>query len=949
MSVVFDPFTGQIIDTGSGGGGSGGITELTGDVTAGPGSGSQSATISPDSVDNTKLAQMPASSIKGNDSGIAGSPSDLSAAQVNTLLGVDIIDGEVDDLISLSGVPANSTDLGTFTGTTIPDASTVKVALQSLETAHEEVDQNVNDLITLSGVPENSVNLGTFTGSTIPDNSTNKSALQSLETAQEEIDQNVNDLITLSGMPENSVDLGTFTGSIIPDNSTNKVALQSLETSLEEVDQNVNDLITLSGVAENSVDLGTFTGAIIPDNSNVKQALQALESESEIISGSAVTSLTGDVTGTGPGATATTISNDVVTNAKLANMSSQTFKGRTSGGAGDPEDLTAAQATAILNNFVGDTGTGGTKGLVPAPSSGDAAANKYLRADGIFFAPITQTVSSGNLVTAPSEDAVFNQLALKESLANKNIAGGYPGLDGGGKILASQLPNSVMELQGNWDASTNTPTLIDGTGNPGDVYEVTVGGTQNLGSGNITFAVGDWAVYAASGIWYKSINSNAVTSVNGFVGTVVLTTDNVNEGITNQYYTQLRARTDAVADTIVNGTVDVAPSQNAVYDALQLKQDVGNYITALTGDISATGPGSVNSTIQANVVSNSKLAQMPAHTFKGNNTGSTANASDLTATQLTAELNLFTSGLQGLVPASGGGTTNFLRADGTFATPPDTGITQLTGDVTAGPGSGSQAATIPNNTVTNAKLADMAANTVKANITGSTTDPSDISAVTTATASSFMVRDSNANVKINNHIENLATTATAAGTTTLTVSSAKNQQFTGSTTQTVVLPDATTLSVGHSFIIMNRSTGSVTVNANGGGLIRVMAPSSQMTVSAVTIGTSAGTWDAAYSFTTESKGVTAAISASDIDWSAANLHTKTLAANTTFTFSNQSTGYNVIVVRLTNTASNFTVTWPTVKWSGGVAPTMTTGATSDIYTFAYDGTNTYGSYVQDVR
>lgn len=62
-----------------------------------------------------------------------------------------------------------------------------------------------------------------------------------------------------------------------------------------------------------------------------------------------------------------------------------------------------------------------------------------------------------------------------------------------------------------------------------------------------------------------------------------------------------------------------------------------------------------------------------------------------TATNLPA----FASGTKGVVPASGGGTTNFLRADGTWAAPPDTtGITQLTGDGTAGPGSGSQALTL---------------------------------------------------------------------------------------------------------------------------------------------------------------------------------------------------------------------------------------------------------------
>lgn len=72
---------------------------------------------------------------------------------------------------------------------------------------------------------------------------------------------------------------------------------------------------------------------------------------------------------------------------------------------------------------------------------------------------------------------------------------------------------------------------------------------------------------------------------------------------------------------------------------------------------------------------------------------------------------VFTSVADGLAPASGGGTTNFLRADGTWAVPADSvGITQLTGDVTAGPGSGSQTATIANLAVTNAKIANATIN-----------------------------------------------------------------------------------------------------------------------------------------------------------------------------------------------------------------------------------------------
>jgi hypothetical protein len=104
------------------------------------------------------------------------------------------IEGDIADLVTLSGVAANATHLGTFTGATIADSSTVKSALQDLETAVElraldsvvtEIDGNVNDLITLTGVAENAMDLGTFSGSTISNATTIKSALQELETAVE--------------------------------------------------------------------------------------------------------------------------------------------------------------------------------------------------------------------------------------------------------------------------------------------------------------------------------------------------------------------------------------------------------------------------------------------------------------------------------------------------------------------------------------------------------------------------------------------------------------------------------------------------------------------------------------------------------------------------------------------------------------------------------------------
>jgi len=75
---------------------------------------------------------------------------------------------------------------------------------------------------------------------------------------------------------------------------------------------------------------------------------------------------------------------------------------------------------------------------------------------------------------------------------------------------------------------------------------------------------------------------------------------------------------------------------------------------------------------------------------------------------------LTATSFNGVVLTTGGVATNYLDETGSYSVPPGSGgITQLTGDVTAGPGTGSQAATIANSAVTNAKMADMAANTVK--------------------------------------------------------------------------------------------------------------------------------------------------------------------------------------------------------------------------------------------
>lgn len=93
----------------------------------------------------------------------------------------------------------------------------------------------------------------------------------------------------------------------------------------------------------------------------------------------------------------------------------------------------------------------------------------------------------------------------------RGLPNGVATLDSNGRIPYSQLPESAIELKGYWDADTNTPELADGTGTNGDEYIVSVAGSQDLGSGEQYFGVGDRVLYT-SNIW-KNITSGFTKSV----------------------------------------------------------------------------------------------------------------------------------------------------------------------------------------------------------------------------------------------------------------------------------------------------------------------------------------------------------------------------------------------------------------------------------------------------
>lgn len=92
------------------------------------------------------------------------------------------------------------------------------------------------------------------------------------------------------------------------------------------------------------------------------------------------------------------VADDQITLAKLANMATASFLGRTTASTGDPEVLTATQATALLNSYAGSI-----KGLVPA---GAGSTTKFLREDGTWA--VAAATGSPSLGTPSGTNKNFN-------------------------------------------------------------------------------------------------------------------------------------------------------------------------------------------------------------------------------------------------------------------------------------------------------------------------------------------------------------------------------------------------------------------------------------------------------------------------------------------------------------------------------------------------------------
>jgi len=183
-------------------------------------------------------------------------------------------------------------------------------------------------------------------------------------------------------------------------------------------------------------------------------------------------------------------------------------------------------------------------GTVPVANGGTGAATLtgYVKGNGTANMTAASTIPSTDVtgMETKSTQNANNVSITGGSLTGTTVSGyipttekaaalGVATLDAGGTVPLSQIPASIqggVSYQGTWNASTNTPTLTNGVGTKGYYYVVSVAGNTNL-DGITSWNVGDWAIFNGT-VWQKVDNTDAVTSVNGYTGTVVLTAADVS-------------------------------------------------------------------------------------------------------------------------------------------------------------------------------------------------------------------------------------------------------------------------------------------------------------------------------------------------------------------------------------------------------------------------------------
>ncbi len=223
--------------------------------------------------------------------------------------------------------------------------------------------------------------------------------------------------------------------------------------------------------------------------------------------------LTGEVT-TAAGSLATALANDVVTNARLANMPANTLKGNNTGGTADPADLTVAQASAMLGLGTLATQNGTFSGTSSGTNTGDQTITLTGNVTGSGTGSFAATIASDAVTFEKMQNIATDSLIGRDTAASgdpENITlNGTLEMDGASALRRAALTGDVTASAGSnattiadgavslaKQANINTNKLIGrSTGGAGAPEEISVGSGLSLSAGTLSATGGGVSIGA---------------------------------------------------------------------------------------------------------------------------------------------------------------------------------------------------------------------------------------------------------------------------------------------------------------------------------------------------------------------------------------------------------------------------------------------------------------------
>lgn len=366
-------------------------------------------------------------------------------------------------------------------------------------------------------------------------------------------------------------------------------------------------------------------------------------------------------------------------------------------------DTTVAATTAWVHSYYAPLANPTFTGTVTVPTPASSTDNTTKAASTAW---VQEYVATLDYIT----DATANVIAVIGNTGSVTLAelvsGGVAPLASPtftGTVDASGAANVYVPTVGTSDNSTNAAStafchnLVAATVQGLQIKPTATWATATALPAN-TYAggsVGVGATLTGNSEGALSVDGEAV-SVNDIV-LVMNESTTANNGLytvtaaggVSAYYVLTRSVDMDTATDFLGAFIAVGPGGTVNANTLWLCETLGSVTFTSTSItfVQLNGATSViegtGITISANTIS---LAAIATAGVMGNVGGTTVSPYRLTATQLTTLVNTFTTSLSGAVSASGGGTTNFLRADGNWEAPPlNSGtVTQVT--VAAGSG-----------------------------------------------------------------------------------------------------------------------------------------------------------------------------------------------------------------------------------------------------------------------